>query len=507
MQKPKSTRTRHGWRGRTLLAAAIGLVVVAATLSIGWLNGADDAITEISASAAPEWFTVRRISFPLTVIAAGELEAKRQVELKSQVEGTTTIVEVIPEGTAVSEGDLIVKLADDQLLDKLVEEELDVETAQADTVAAEQNLAIKENEAESTIKVTDVKLQIARLARDQWEKGDLVKKRRKLKLTLEKSNRNMVRSRRDLELSEQLYKEKFISWNELEDNRIGVIEAEAELETATLDGEVFEQITFAKEQQKFSSDVEQAEAELDRARRKHESELARARANLLGKGRRLKIRQDRLTKLNEQLANTTILAPQDGLVVYATSTGRSWRRNDPIAQGRQVRLNETIIILPDTHQMVAELKVHEAMVREVTVGLTASVTIDARPATPIKGQVSQIAVMAEDGGWWNRDLRQYAVKIDLPPGFDAALKPAMRCTGQIFIGQVDDALAVPVQAVFTEGQERFVYVKTTTDTLRRQRVEISQASETLAAISQGLSEGDRVLIRRPKPGEEVTKSE
>lgn len=506
MKKPKSTRTRHRWRGRTLLAAVIGLVVVAASLGVGWLNGAEDAITKIPGSAAPEWFTVRRISFPLTVIATGELEAKRQVELKSQVEGTTTIVEVIPEGTAVSKGDLIVKLADDQLLDKLVEEELDVETAQADTVAAEQNLAIKENEAESIIKATDVKLQIARLARDQWEKGDLIKKRRELNLTLEKSNRNMVRARRDLELSEQLYKEKFISWNELEDNRIGVIEAEAELETATLDGEVFEQITFAKEQQKFSSDVEQAEAELDRARRKHESELARARANLLGKDRRLKIRQDRLTKLNEQLANTTILAPQDGLVVYATSTGRR-RRNDPIAQGRQVRLNETIIVLPDTHQMVAELKVHEAMVREVTVGLTASVTIDARPATPIKGQVSQIAVMAEDGGWWNRDLRQYAVKIDLPPDFDSALKPAMRCTGQIFIGQVDDALAVPVQAVFTEGQERFVYVSTTTAALRRQRVEISQASETLAAISLGLSEGDRVLIRRPKPGEEVTESE
>jgi len=150
--------------------------------------------------------------------------------------------------------------------------------------------------------------------------------------------------------------------------------------------------------------------------------------------------------------------------------------------------------------MASALKVHEAMVRQVSADQKVSVSIDAHPGALIGGQVSQIAVMAEDGGWFNRDLRQYTVKVDLPPGFDEAIKPAMRCTGRVSVGHVSDTLAVHIQAVFAEGNEQFVYVASGQRKVRRQLVKIGQTSETIVAIREGLSEGLRVLLRKPLAG-------
>ena len=198
-------------------------------------------------------------------------------------------------------------------------------------------------------------------------------------------------------------------------------------------------------------------------------------------------------------------APQDGLVVYASSVGgRRWR-GDPIAPGREVRLNETILLLPDTRQMIASLKVHEALVPQVNVGDEVLVTVDAKPEASYVGKVTNIGVMAADGGWLNPQLREYAVTCELPAGVDPSLKPAMRCTGHIKTGRVEDALAVPVQAIFAEGDQRYVLLPTApgSDKVQRQAVKTGRASETMIEIMEGLEPGRTVLMRSPRPGEEI----
>jgi RND family efflux transporter MFP subunit len=492
------------------VTAAVVTVLVLAALGIGALtagqgqSGNAAGTNPNQAAATAEWYRVDKTSFDMTVIAAGELEAKRQIEVKCQVKAKNpAIVEIVPEGTSVKQGQVLVKL-DSVPLSFLIEQaELDLEKARADQVAAEQNLSIKKSEAESAHREAEVKLNLAELDLAKWERGELAKKRLELKLGLEKARRKTLRSGRDLELSKQLYAEKFISLGELEDDELAVIEAENEVATAELDASIFEQYTYPKERQQFNGDVQQAKEELDRVIRRNQSELARAEADLQGKTRTLKIRQTSYNDLQAQIASTLVTAPQDGLVVYGTSVAGRNRRSEPIAAGREVRYNETIVILPDTHQMIAVLRVHEAVLPQVTIGQTAVVHIDARSDVPMTGKVTNIAVMAEDGGWFNPDLREYLVRIELPDGADPSLKPAMRCSGEIQIGRVENALAVPTQAVFSEGSQRYVYVNTVIGRVRKQTVTLGRASEALVEITDGLSQGDKVLLRKPKPGEVV----
>jgi hypothetical protein len=137
----------------------------------------------------------------------------------------------------------------------------------------------------------------------------------------------------------------------------------------------------------------------------------------------------------------------------------------------------------------------------VKIGQPAAVTCDFRPGKIMEGKISQIGVMAEDGGWFNPDVREYEVKIDLPPGLDGGLKPTMRCSARVFTGKLTNVLAVPLQAVITQGKSRFVYIPAPGGKVQKQPVTIGSNNESMVEIKQGLQVGDRVLLRRPRPGE------
>ncbi len=505
---PVSERPPSRIRGRItagLLLVLLAGVAVVVAWGVNRLNQVDaNAATPTLPPAGDgvSWYPVSRQSFDLTITSTGELEAARQVELKSNIEGTTTIIELLPEGTQVSKGDVLVKLADDKVREKVETERLNVEQARADQIAAEQELAIEENEAANTLAAAKLKLELAQLDLAKWEKGDDVKEQHDLQLALEKATRTLKRAQDDLDLSKQLYEEQFISKSEVEDDELKLIEARSALETARLSIQIYDEYTRPKEQKKANSDVTQAKAELERTIRRNESRITQAKAKLSGRQSTLRIREERLEQLELQLEQTVIRAPQDGLVVYATSVGNRYRRRgDPLAIGREVRMNETLIILPDTSQMIAKLKVHEAQVARVQLGQPVQVTIDAQAQKPLEGKVTEIGVMAEDGGWMNPDLREYAVKVELPPRADGKLKPAMRCTGRILLGKVENQLAVPISAIFTEGRTRFVHVPTGAGKVRRQPVIIGASSETLVEIRSGIEEGERILLRQPRPGE------
>jgi hypothetical protein len=85
------------------------------------------------------------------------------------------------------------------------------------------------------------------------------------------------------------------------------------------------------------------------------------------------------------------------------------------------------------------------------------------------------------------------------------LKPSMRCEAEIILGNVADALVVPVQAVFNEGPVRYVHVQQTgqgsSNRYTRRPIVLGQRSDRFAEIRAGLKEGDRVLVRRPEAGE------
>ncbi|MEM7575884.1 MAG: efflux RND transporter periplasmic adaptor subunit [Planctomycetota bacterium] len=467
-------------------------------------SGCSDAADGATTADNTEWYEARVQSFALTVAESGQLEAFRKVEIKSKVDGRPIIIEVVPEGIDVKQGDELVVLDSAEIEEELAEEQLQLETARADKITAEQELAIQITTAAAEQRSAEVALQLAKLELAEWDRGEVPTKQRELTLALEKAQREVERTQRNYETDQALYAQRFISQDELEDSEIATIEAIDDLATAKLNIEVYDLYTNLKERQEFQSAVDDAQAELENTLAENESKLAQANAKAESERRGLILQEAEVAEAQEQLDNTRIAAPQDGMVVYASSTGNRWNRGEPIAEGRQVRRSETILILPDTSQLVAVISVPEALAPKVKPGQTTQVTVDAIPDRVFEGEVSSVSVLAEDGGWWNNNVKNFTVRVLLPPGAGAGqLKPTMTCTGTIFIDQIEEAIAVPVQAIFADGEQRYVYVSAGMSGVKRHHVEIGRASDTLVEILSGLDAGTRVLLRAPRPGEEV----
>jgi hypothetical protein len=79
----------------------------------------------------------------------------------------------------------------------------------------------------------------------------------------------------------------------------------------------------------------------------------------------------------------------------------------------------------------------------------------------------------------------------------------MRADATITLGRVDNALAVPIQAVFSEGMVRFVYVPRGSKFVRVP-VQIGRRSELYAEVTAGIESGTSVLIREPSPAEVIS---
>jgi hypothetical protein len=118
--------------------------------------------------------------------------------------------------------------------------------------------------------------------------------------------------------------------------------------------------------------------------------------------------------------------------------------------------------------------------------------------------VTTVSVLAASGGWRDPNRREYTVKTALQADPSMGLKPAMRCKAEILLGRVEDAINVPVQAIFRQGPVAFVYVQDGTGFAQRQ-IELGRASELLIEVKKGIEAGDKVLLREPKAFEITSK--
>ncbi len=449
----------------------------------------------------------KKQSFEISTVANGDLQARNQVEIRSPLEQQSTIQYIIPEGTRVKQGDLLVQLNADTLQRQIDEETPRLASARAELVSAENQLQIQINDNASGLRKAELDLALAELALKQWREGDAVKQRQNLELRLDTAELELERLAEKYVRSQELLAEGFLSKDETDRDEVSYIRAISEYQTAGLDLQVFDTFEFVRTDKQKVSDVAERRAEVERVRLNNDSQLASRKADRDNRQTQVQLTESRLAKLNDQFKGAKMVAPRDGLVVYSTSVeGSRWGGgNETLQIGQQVYSNQLIIALPDTSDMVAAVRVHEALAGRIRPGQDVQVRIDAAGGKVFQGKVDNIGVMAESGGWRDPNLREYTVRISLlDASAEDELKPAMRVEARVILGSVEDAVTVPVQALFTEGAVQFVY-KPEGNRFIKHPVRVGRRSETLAEIPAGLEEGQVVLVRSPQPGEVLSR--
>lgn len=481
-------------RSRTLRIAGPTTVVVGVLLALFLWFGRSSAA---QGDAAVPTFTVTEGPLTISVTENASIRAREQVILKSEVEGQTTIIYLIPEGTLVKEGDLLVELDASALHNERIEEEIDVQNAEANFIRARENLEVVKNQAAADISKAELDYRFAQEDLKMYLEGEYPKKRKEVDSKIALAEEELKRATDKAEGSRTLYKEKYISLTELQADELAMKKAQLDLELAKGEMVLLETYTHQRSIDELNAQVEQTKMALERARRKAAADVLQAEAELRARQADFKQQQDQLAKALDQIAKSKIYAPRDGLVVYATSTRANWRGNEqPLEEGQQVRERQELIYLPTADEMMAQVKIQEANLDIVKVGMPARITVDALPGRRFTGRVVRIAPLPDaSSAWMNPDLKVYDTDIHLIES-DPALRTGMNCTVEIVAAHYEKAIYVPVQAVVRHGTQPTVYVRSAGG-FQPRPVELGLANSRLVRIVSGLSAGEIVSLTPP----------
>ena len=501
--KPNKPAARHS--GKALLAVLAGIVLLVIGVGLrlyskGYFNLSEPSVT---AGDTPQWAEVRREAIPITVVAEGDLTAKDQVDIINLIDhpDDETIKAIVEEGTWVKEGDWLYTLNAPGLVADRDEWVSRVREAAAELEEARRNLDIEKDTAASAEAKAKLTLDLAELAHKQWELGTHRQRLNDLDLASKKAKRELDLAERELEFSKELFEQDFISRTELEQDEIRLEEAKYAMKTAELDIEVYNQYEKVKQEKELLSEIKQSKDELERTVRKNENKLKLIEATIVSEENELEQRRTRLADLERMVARLEINAPRDGMVIYASTIGVGWERYRMIREGAGLRGGSRVMVLSNTAQMVANLYVHESRINEVQPGQPVSIRVNARPDEVFTATIIGKKNSAVQTGNANPHLRQYQVLAEMPPNLGDDIRPGMNCSGEIRIREIPEAVAVPIQAVHSEGSEHFVYVPAEDGKIRRQTIEMGGASDTLVQVKAGVEAGTRVLLRTPRPGE------
>lgn len=492
---------QHKHRRRFGARVLVGAVVVGAVVLVALRHNPLDG--EARYAEKQPVFTVERRPLTISVIESGTIKARDQIVIKNEVEGKTTILSLVAEGDHVNKGDLLIELDASKLEDNKVDQEISVLNAEADVIRSREALEVVKTNSASKIDQAELALRFAREDLKKFIEGDFPKRVKEAEVKVTLAEEELSRAREKVNWSKVLFKEKYLSQSELQSDELSFNKARLNLELARADLDLLRDFTYQRELAKLESDVKQNVLALERAQREAKADQVQAEANLRARQSELDRQKRKLEKTEEQIAQTKIIAPADGMVIYATSSRATWRGNvTPLDEGQEVRERQDLIYLPTGKSFMADVEVHETSLKKISPGLPARLTVDALPGKTFDGTVGKIAPVPDGHSMFlNPDLKVYPTEV-LINNESSELKTGMSCQVEIIIEQLEDAFFVPLQAVIRVEGEPTVYVKGPAGWESRSVV-LGLDNNRMVQVVSGLSEGEQVLLTPPLEEAEI----
>jgi len=482
------------WASKHRLAAALGLIALVAVMILAARSRSRQSSDTLSDGLL---FTVAEGPLTISVTEAGTIKPREQQIIKSEIEGRTTILYLIPEGTRVKEGDLLVELDASNLADTKIDQEIRVQNGEASFIQSRENVEVVRNQATSDVDKAELTLRFAGEDLTQYEDGEYPNQLKEHEARITLAKEEFQRAEETLKWSQVLFKEKYLSESELQADELAVKKAGLDVELAENTLRLLEDFTYRRTVAEMESNVKQAEMALERTQRKASASIVQAEADLRAKESEFNQQTAKLEKLEQQISKARIVAPRDGLVVYATSAQANWRGNtEPLDEGQDVRERQELIHLPTASTFMAEIKVHESNLDKIRPGMPVRLKVGALPGRNFTGTVATIAPLPDPMSMFmNPDLKLFKTEIHVEGGGDV-LRTGMSCEAEIAVETHASALYIPVQAVLRVDGQPTAFVRTSSGTEQR-AVTIGLDNNRMVHILDGLRPGERVLLAPP----------
>ncbi len=475
------------------VAALIGIALIAIWLRAVRGGEASDAVVAT--------FAARKGPLTISVPVTGAIKAREQAVICNQVQGRSSIVWIIPEGTEVKKGDRLVELDTSYLRDHRLVHESRVENATAACTVAEEDLAVIQNQAISDVHEAETVLLLAQRDMEKYRDGEYPNKVNAAQNEIALAEEELAGAEETLRWSNRLFEEKYISLTEKQVDSLSRSRAYIKVQIAKNNLRLLEQYAGRREIARLESDVFQAKMALERARRRAKANLVRVEARVTTRRRILEHEMERLADVDDQLAKSVLVAPADGMVIYATTVQRGGARmfdsRQPLQEGVQVFERQELFYLPVAKSCMAEVNIDESSLDKVQLGLPVRVKVAAVGGKEFMGTLARIAPLPDPQSMWmNPDLKRYLSQVYLDET-DPSLRTGMSCRVEIVVAQYDEAIYVPIHAVVRVKGRPTVYVLKSDGTQEERPVEVGLDNNSMVRVTHGLEEGESVVMAPP----------
>ncbi|HPF61036.1 MAG: HlyD family efflux transporter periplasmic adaptor subunit [Gemmatimonadetes bacterium] len=259
-----------------------------------------------------------------------------------------------------------------------------------------------------------------------------------------------------------------------------------------------EEKKLAKEQAVFEAptvrrqaeiDLEKAERALAQARLDYDTRTEQSKAKMREVGADLSREQNRMQAVQDVMGEFTIMAPAPGMVIYR----KEWNGKKRQVGSQVSAWDPVVATLPDLNHMESITYVNEIDIKKLSVDQPVTLTLDSDPDKVLTGIVTKVANVGEERP--NTDAKVFEVRIAIEQS-DTTLRPGMTTANVIRTLEVPDVLFVPIEAVDNADGVPFVYLRRGRSIVR-QEVVTGAMNDDSVVITQGVAEGDVVLLTAP----------
>jgi len=416
--------------------------------------------------------------------------------LTSKVEGSTTIIHIVPEGTTVKAGDLICELDSAALVEKEKTQEIAVSSAESALTTAEKEVEIQRTQNASDVAAAQLKLDLAKIDLIKFQKGDYEQQLNELKSQALLQRETLEQAHEVVEFTARLVKKGYKTQNDLENELLKEKTARTNLAVAEDKLRVLEQYTFDRTIRELEANAEEFQKEIKRVELKGEAALTQRLADVKARKKTYEVELDKLETIRRQIANCKIYAPQDGQVIYANQKDGRSSEQVLIEEGATVRERQQIVMLPDLSEMKVNARVHESRISLMRKGLPVTVKVDAFPDETFRGVVDTVAsVPSSTGSSYMRDIKEYDAVVRLLDETEkvSRLRPGLTAQLEVLVESRDDVLQAPIQSVLNVVGQQIAFV-VSGERVQRRNVTVGQTNERVVEILNGLDEGDLVVM-------------
>jgi multidrug efflux pump subunit AcrA (membrane-fusion protein) len=264
-------------------------------------------------------------------------------------------------------------------------------------------------------------------------------------------------------------------------------EAEARLVKARLRSGRPDELLSSREAKTFALDLQYAELEVEYRKKRMSALLRSAEAQLAVLSTQERRADRRVHEIEVAIEEMVRTAPMPGTVIYVAN----WKEEKKKV-GDSVWRGESVVELPDLSRMMGEGIVQETYAGRVKVGQPVTIRLDAHPELEFDGRVASIWKNVQDKSWLDR-TKVVRLAVELGRTDSRRMRPGMRFRGRIELERAQQALLLPLQAVFIGPGGPLVYRRTPVG-YETVPVDLGRRDEEWVEVLGGVDEGDSVAL-------------